>query len=77
MAYYLSYLKLKKKFTIFYNETQFQSQNSTKCGKYVIYFLIERHFNIKMSLTDLLEDIFVTDDLNKNDKIVANFCDNL
>lgn len=71
------HLKFKKKFTIYYNETAFQSETSTKCGKYVIYFLIERHFNINMSLRDLLEDLFVTDDLNKNDAIVDNFCNSL
>ena len=73
----LPHLKFKKQFTIYYNQTPFQSASSTKCGKYVIYFLIERHFNINMSLTDLLEDLFVTDNLNKNDEIVDSFCDSL
>jgi hypothetical protein len=71
------YLKFRKKITIYYNETPFQSETSTKCGKYVIYYLIERHFNINMSLHDLLEDLFVTDDINKNDAIVEDFCNNL
>ena len=73
----LPFLKFKKKFIVYYNETPFQSPESTKCGKYVIYFLIERHFNINMSLTDLLEDLFVTDDLNKNDLTVEQFCNDL
>ena len=73
----LPYLKFQRKFTIYYNETQFQSKSSTKCGKYVIYFLIERHFNINMPLLELLEDLFVTNDLNKNDEIVEDFCNNL
>jgi hypothetical protein len=30
-----------------------------------------------MSLHDLLEDLFVTDDINKNDAIVEDFCNNL
>ena len=73
----LPYLKFKKNFIVYYNETAFQSPDSTKCGKYVIYFLIERHFNIHMSFKDLLEDLFVTDNLNKNDVIVDNFCNDL
>ena len=73
----LPHLTFRKKITIYYNETAFQSPDSTKCGKYVIYFIIERHFNINMSMSHLLEDMFELENLNKNDEIVDNFCDSL
>lgn len=64
----------KLKFT--YNSTPVQSITSKLCGKFVVTFLIERMLNQTMEFEDLLESIF-SSDLNENDNIVTDFCNNL
>ena len=74
--YVTSFLKLKNKITIEYNETQFQSNTSVSCGFFCLYFSIERLFNLSMTFENLLEDIF---DLNTeiNEQKVLDFCSTL
>ena len=61
---------------IIYNETQFQADFSDTCGLFVLYFLIERIFNLDLSFHDLLRDIF-DEDVLKNEKKVIEFCDSV
>jgi hypothetical protein len=58
---------------IIYNETQFQTDFSETCGLFVIYFLIERIFNLDLSFEQLLHDIFYENKLT-NEKKVIEFC---
>jgi hypothetical protein len=72
----LSYCSFNYVSEIKVNETQFQSQNSTACGLFTIYFLIERMHNLDLTFSELLEEIF-DDDLLKNESIVKQFCDKI
>jgi hypothetical protein len=56
-----------------YNETSFQSEDSTTCGLFTVYFLIERMHNLDLTFNELLEEIFDEDKL-KNELKVENFC---
>jgi hypothetical protein len=66
------YCKLKGIQEIHFNETQFQLSTSETCGKFVIYFLIQKAFNKDLSFKDLLEDIF-TNNQSKNETLIKNF----
>lgn len=58
---------------IIFNETQFQDGSSESCGKFVLYFAIERMHNLDLSLEEILEEIFSTDCL-QNETKVKEFC---
>jgi hypothetical protein len=62
--------KFKK--TLIYNTTSFQDSNSTSCGSFVLFFFIERLFNLDLDFHDFLELIFDSD-LNINEKTVSEF----
>ena len=66
------YCKLKGITEIDFNETQFQLSTSATCGKFVIYFLIQKAYNKDLNFVDLLHDIFEKDPL-KNEVIIENF----
>jgi len=53
-----SNLKLSGVKKVIYNTTQFQTNQSDTCGKFVIYFIINRLFNLDHSFKNLLEEIF-------------------
>lgn len=55
-----------------YNTTQFQKNDSISCGKFVLYFIINRIYNLDHSLKDILEEIFVKD-LEENERKVEIF----
>ena len=57
-----------------YNETQFQLSTTDTCGKFVIYFLIQKSYNKDLNFTELLEEIFV-DIPSKNEIIIQKFFD--
>ena len=61
---------------IIFNETQFQSNTSSTCGLFVLYFIFERFFNLDVTFEDLLIDIF---DINlaKNEETVKDFCEQI
>lgn len=75
--YFMPYLKLKKTIQIDFNKVAFQSATSKYCGFFCIYFVVFRILNFDMSMKHVLEDIFYSSDLIKNDKIVSEFCNNL
>ena len=60
---------------IHFNETQFQLLTTDTCGKFAIYFLIQKSYNKDLTFGELLEDIF-SDEPLKNESIVKNFFDN-
>ena len=53
------YCKIRGITEIIYNETQFQLSTTNTCGKFVIYFLIQKSYNKDLNFNELLEDIFV------------------
>ena len=71
-----NYLKFKNKPEYVYNENPFQLSNSDTCGYFAITFLIERMFNLDLSYKELLAEIFEPN-LESNEKIVIEFCNNL
>lgn len=58
--------------TILFNTTSFQKDTSDSCGKFVLYFLFERFYNLDIEFKDLLEEIFEKDQ-NKNELRVEQF----
>jgi len=63
--------KIKK---IVFNVTQVQSSSSNTCGLFVLYFALERFFNLDMKFEDLMNEIFV-ESTEKNESNVRNFYD--
>jgi len=59
-----------------FNATQFQSNDSDSCGKFVLYFLINRLHNLDHSFKDLLNEIFEPN-LEENEKKVEKFYRNV
>lgn len=59
---------------IHFNETQFQLLTSDTCGKFTIYFLIQKSYNKDLSFTELLEDIFDKNP-SKNEMTIKEFFD--
>jgi len=72
----LPHFNFTQKIKFIYNDNAFQSPNSKLCGKFVITFIVERMLNQTMDFDELLENIF-SEDQQKNDEIVTNFCNNL
>lgn len=58
------------------NQTQFQSNTSTSCGRFVIYYLVRRLFNLDLSFKQFLRLSFVKS-VNQNEKIVEKYCKQL
>jgi len=50
----------------------FQSEISTSCGKFVLYFIFERLTNLDIPYFELLEEIF-KENSSANEKIVEDF----
>lgn len=70
------YLKLTKKVNVIFNEQPFQSNESTSCGFFCIYFIVHRILNLDMSFEHVLEHIF-SKDCQINENKVVNFCTKL
>ena len=62
---------------IHFNESQFQDNLSNSCGKFTIYFIIERMHNLDITFEELLEEIFDPEDTQKNEERVNHFIDKL
>ena len=62
---------------IHFNETQFQDNLSESCGKFTLYFIIERMHNLDLTFDEILEELFDPEDTKENETRVINFTDNL
>ena len=71
-----SYFNFNNKLNIEYNQVQFQSDKTSSCGKFCIYFAVQRILNFDMSYEHLQELIFDTN-TEINESTVAMFCNNL
>jgi len=67
----LKYCKFQQ--DVEFNETPFQLENSVSCGLYVVYYCIERSFNLDLDFLTFLELCF-DENCEKNEKRVAQFC---
>ena len=77
LNYFLPHFNFKRRYQIDFNKKDVQSIDSKYCGYFCIYFIVFRVLNYDMNFQDVLEDIFYSNDLNKNDEIVSKFCNNL
>ena len=68
------YCKIKGIDEIHFNETQFQLLTTDTCGKFVIYFLIQKAYNNDLTYNELLEEIFKVNQL-ENEILVQRFFD--
>ena len=59
---------------IIFNVSAFQDLESDTCGKFELYFAIERMHNLDLSFEEILHDLFETDKF-RNEEKVQNFCD--
>ena len=66
-----SYFKFKQ--DIIFNETPFQLPDSISCGLFVVYYLIERSFNLDLDFLHFLELSF-DENCETNERTVATFC---
>lgn len=68
----LQFLRKQYIIDVEFNTTPVQATNSTSCGQFVIYFLVNRMHNKDMDFDDLLNEIFVIDP-TQNETKVCNF----
>jgi hypothetical protein len=66
----------KFKQELIFNTTPFQDINTSSCGSFVIYFVIERLFNLDLDFEEVLE-LILTADVLKNEKTVSDFIKDL
>ena len=64
--------KQKRKGTREFNTTRVQAQDSEMCGKYCLYFIIQRIFNDDLDFEELLNEIFEANTA-KNEVLVEEF----
>jgi len=57
---------------ITFNETQVQSNLTSTCGNFVLYFAFQRLHNLDLSFSDILNEIFDLD-IDNNEKRVVRF----
>jgi len=77
LDYITPFLKLNRRARISFNKEAVQDTESKFCGYFSLYFIIFRSLNYDMNMQDVLEDIFSSNDLIKNDETVKKFCLNL
>ncbi len=63
---------LRRKGFCDFNVTRLQSSSSKNCGKFCLYFIIERYFNLDLSYDELLLSAFSTN-LEENENCIHNF----
>ncbi len=59
-----------------FNSFPVQCNNTYLCGGFVIFFLVERYFNLDLEFEECLNDIFGPD-CNVNEKKVSDFLKDL
>lgn len=70
------YCKIQYISSLNYNQTQVQNNSTSTCGKFVLYFAIQRLHNLDLTFTELLNEIFEAD-LQSNERNVAAFLQNI
>lgn len=68
----LHYCRFNNVDFMYCNDTQYQSDESISCGKFVLYFLLERFYNLDLDFEELLTESFSFSH-SINEKKVNNF----
>jgi len=55
-----------------FNTTQFQKNDTDSCGKFAIYFIVNRLYNLDHSFKEVLSELFIAD-LETNEQRVESF----
>lgn len=76
IEWFLKHCPIKSKVRLIYNLTPVQSLFSNSCGKFVLYFIIKRMFNLDISFSKLINQIF-DDNVDQNEIVVSSFLNNL
>jgi hypothetical protein len=58
------------------NDSQFQLNDSISCGKFCIFYIIKRIYNLDLDYCNFLCETFDSD-LSKNETLVNNFCSDI
>ena len=66
------YCKIRYVISLNYNETPVQNSSTSTCGKFVLYFAIQRLHNLDLSFSEILNEIF-EENANNNEARVATF----
>lgn len=73
-------LELYKRYCPFwkieFNKTQFQSNSTSSCGHFVLYYVINRMNNLDLEFEDFIETFF-EENIETNEKIIFDFFFNL
>ncbi len=74
----VTYLKNNVSYkTLFeFNTTPVQTNNSSLCAHFCIYFIVNRLMNLDMEMKDVTNEIFVAD-CEKNEQVVSTFVKDL
>lgn len=67
-----TYCKFYNVKEIIFNETSYQPSNSFSCGKFALYFILERFFNLDLDFEELLSESFMFNH-DLNEKIITEF----
>lgn len=59
---------------IIYNESIFQESDSSTCGLFCVYFIINRLYNLDLHFDELLSEIFDVVNKSTNEMKVVEFC---
>jgi len=73
----LPYFKPKTKVHVIFNEHQFQSNSTSTCGLFCIYFAIHRVLCYDQCFTHVLEEVFDSTDTDANENKCIAFCNRL
>ena len=71
-AFIESHFRLKGISKVKFNVTQVQASDTSTCGQFVLYFVINRLHNQDLNFTDLLNEIFEKSEL-RNEEAVTKF----
>lgn len=55
-----------------YNMTKLQSQNTSTCGQFCVYYIVNRIHNLDLSFSEFLNEYFEIDE-DKNEQLVNRF----
>lgn len=72
LQWFISHCKFATKKALRYNISQVQSFNSDTCGKFVIYFIVNRLLNVDKSYKFIVNDIF-DENCIVNETLVCDF----
>jgi hypothetical protein len=70
------YCKIQYISSINFNETHVQNLNTSTCGKFAIFFAVQRLHNLDLTFSETLNEIIFKND-SLNERKVRNFFKNI